>query len=558
MAAPPPTPSILETRRAQVFPKLTDAQLRRLAGLGTERTLEDGALVFDQGDERVPFHVVLEGLLEIVHPACDEAEDLIVVHEPGEFTGEVNMLNGRRALVRGRAKGRLRLLQIEPGRLRSLIQTDAELSELLMRAFILRRMALITSQFGDAVVIGSLDSPATLRVQEFLTRNNHPYRFLDIARDPDTQTILEHFHVTVNDIPVLICRGERVLRNPSNEDIADCLGFNVGLDLDTVWDVVVCGAGPGGLASAVYGASEGLQVLVLETNAAGGQAGSSSKIENYLGFPTGISGQALAGRAFVQAERFGAQVAIARSVKRLHCEESPIRIELTDGRSVRARVVVIATGVQYRKIEAANLAKYEGAGVYYAATHVEVQACQQDAVAVIGGGNSAGQAAMFLAQQDRKVDILIRGPDLAASMSRYLIRRIEEAPNVSLRRRTEVVSLEGGEHLERVTWRDETGSESTHPIRHVFSMTGARPNTDWLDGCVALDPRGFVLTGSDLTPALLEEAGWSRKRPPYLFETSQPGVFAVGDVRASSVKRVAAAVGEGSVCIQLVHKVLAE
>lgn len=548
----------LASRRAQMFPVLTDTDAARAAAFGVERTFPAGAIVWEQGDEHVPFFVVLEGELEVVHPRAG-GEDLITVHGPKEFTGEVSLLTDRRALVRARAKGPLRVSCVAPAKLRSLVQTDPGLSEIIMRAFILRRVGLLASGYGDAVVIGSRDSAATLRLQAFLVRNGHPCQYVDVDRDPDVQRLLDEFHVALKDIPILICRGTRVLRNPTDAEVADCLGFNAALAAEVVHDVVICGAGLGGLAAAVYGASEGLEVLVVEAGAPGGQAASSSKIENYLGFPTGISGQALAGRALAQAEKFGARLAVARGALRLHCEETPLRIELAGGESVRARSIVVATGVEYRKLDVPDLVRFEGAGVYYAATIVEAQRCSEEPVVVVGGANSAGQAATFLAQRSRHVFMLIRGPDLASSMSRYLIRRIEETPNITLRRRCRVTALEGGEHLEKVTWQDDdTGKQETHPIRHVFSMTGASPNTSWLRGCVAMDANGFILTGSDLTKDILNAAKWPLARPPHLFETSQRHVFAVGDVRANSVKRVASAVGEGSVCIQLVHKVLSE
>ena len=369
--------------------------------------------------------------------------------------------------------------------------------------------------------------------------------------------MLDGFGLGVDDVPVLICRGGRFLRKPTIEEAGECLGLN-RVDPDVVRDLVVIGAGPAGLAAAVYGASEGLDVLVLEASAPGGQAGSSSRIENYLGFPTGISGQQLAGLALVQAEKFGAAIAMARSALRLRCDERPYRIDLGGGVSVQARAIVIATGVRYRKPELADLARFEGVGVYYSATSIEASYCRGEDVIVIGGGNSAGQAAVFLAGQVRHVHMLVRGPQLADSMSRYLIRRIEETKAITLRTRTELEALEGRASLEQVTWRDGEGARTTAHVRHVFLMTGANPNTAWLDGCVALDDKGFVKAGPDLLAQELEKARWPLARPPLLFETSQPGVFAVGDVRANSVKRVAAAVGEGSVCVQLVHKVLAQ
>jgi len=548
----------LETRRPQMFPALSDAQMARLARVGVERSLEAGEILFDQGQANVPMYVILDGEVEIVHPR-GSVEDPVTVQKRGEFTGEMSMLADRKALVRGRARSRVRVLSVKPADLHRIVQTDAELSELFVRAFILRRMALLAGGYGDAVVVGSQFSAATLRLQAFLTRNGHPYRYVDVDRDPNFQGVLDTFHFTVVDVPVLICRGERVLKNPSNAEVADCLGLNQGIEAKTVHDVVICGGGPGGLAAAVYAASEGLDVLVLEESAPGGQAGTSSKIENYLGFPTGISGQALAARALTQAEKFGAKFAIARSANHLRCDKIPFEIDVEGREPVLAKAIVVATGVEYRKLDLPNLDRFEGVGVYYGATYIEAQRCQADDVVVIGGGNSAGQAATFLSRSSRRVYMLVRGSGLAASMSRYLIQRIEETPNIELHLRTQLVALEGGETLEHVTWVDEaTGERVTHPIRHVFSMAGAVPNTRWLDGCLALDPKGFVVTGPELSAQRLKEVGWPLTRSPYLFETSRPRVFAVGDVRAESVKRVASAVGEGSVCIQIVHKVLAE
>lgn len=547
----------LASRREQIYPVLNAAQVARFAAFGVEQAFTDGALVWDQGDAGVACYLVLAGALEIVHPECDSAR-VITTHEAGEFTGEVALLNDRRSLVRAVAVGDLRVLKVEPLRFKALIQTDSELSELILRAFILRRVNMLAGGIGDVVVIGSRDSPATLRLQGFLVRNSHPYRVIDVDVEPDIQATLDHFHVAREDVPILICRGERVLKNPSDSEVAECLGFNNTIDPDVVRDVVICGAGPGGLAAAVYGASEGLDTLVIESSSPGGQAASSSKIENYFGFPTGISGQALLARGLTQAEKFGAQLVVASGAVRLHCGEQPLRIELASGQSIRTRTVVIATGVEYRKLTVANLERFERAGVYYSATAVESQRCGQDEVIVVGGGNSAGQAATYLARTSKKVHILIRGQDLASSMSRYLIRRIEDIPNIELHNHTEIVALDGDKHLETVSWRDARGSVSSHPIRHVFSMTGASPNTGWLDGCVALDDKGFVLTGSELPSEQLTQFGWSKPRAPHLFETSRHGVFAVGDVRANSVKRVASAVGEGSVCIQLVHKALVE
>jgi len=543
-------------RREQMFPRFSEAQLARLARLGHRRSVERGEIVIEQGDASPHFLVVLSGAIEIVQPA-DGKELPITVHHPGEFTGEVNMISGRRSLVRGRVTEGGELLVITPEALRKIVQSDAELSELLMRAFILRRVALIDNALGDTILIGSTHSAGTLRVREFLTRNGQPFAYVSLEHDPSVQALLDRFAVKPSDIPVLICRYERVLKNPTNEEVADCLGFNAALDGKKLHDLVVVGAGPAGLAAAVYGASEGLDVLVLETNAPGGQAGSSSRIENYLGFPTGISGQALAARAFTQAQKFGAEIAIARSAVRLHCAGGVHTVELSGGGTIAGRSLIIASGVQYRRLPLANLAKFEGVGVYYAASKMEAQLCEGEDALIVGGGNSAGQAAVFLAPKVRRLDILVRGPGLAETMSRYLIQRIEDSPNIQVRPYHQIVALEGGERLESVRVADaRTGEEREFRVGHVFLMTGATPNTEWLKGCVALDDKGFVKTGPDLTR---EDLGrWPRARSPHLLETSVPGVFAVGDVRAGSVKRVASAVGEGSICVQLVHRALAE
>ncbi len=419
-------------------------------------------------------------------------------------------------------------------------------------------LSWVAAGIGDAVLVGSTHSADTLRIKEFLMRNGHPYSYIDLERDPVVQSLLDTFHIAASEIPVVICRGRLVLRNPSNEQVADGLGFNLAIDQRHLRDLIIVGAGPSGLAAAVYGASEGLDVLVLEGNSPGGQAGSSSRIENYLGFPTGISGQELAERAYTQAEKFGAQILIAKGT-RLTSDRKPYVIEVENGARVPTRTAVIATGAGYRKLTLENLSRFEGAGVYYGATFVESQLCGGEEVIVVGGGNSAGQAAVFLAETAKRVHMLVRSAGLADSMSRYLIRRIEETPTIVLRPHTEIVTLEGGDHLESVRWRNkEAGQTEEHRIRHVFVMTGAVPNTHWLEGCVALDAKGFVKTGADLSPEDRSAARWPLARMPYLLETSLPGVFAVGDVRSGSIKRVASAVGEGSAAISFVHRVLQE
>jgi thioredoxin reductase (NADPH) len=542
----------------QTFPILTAPQIARIATHGHVRPIQRGEVLVEQGDRVVPFFVVTAGELEIVRPSGTTATFITVVG-PGQFTGEVNMISGRRALVRLRATQPGEVIELDREHVQALIQTDAELSETLMRAFILRRVELIAHGLGDAVLVGSSHSAGTLRIKEFLMRNGHPYSYIDLERDSDVEDLLDRFHVAAADVPVVICRGELVLRNPTNQQIAECLGFNDAIDQTHLRDLVILGAGPSGLAAAVYGASEGLDVLVLETNSPGGQAGSSSKIENYLGFPTGISGQELAARAYTQAQKFGAQVVIAEGAKRLICGRKPYAIEMDNGVLVPARAVVIATGVEYRKLPLENLSRFEGAGVYYGATFVEAQLCGREEVIVVGGGNSAGQAAVFLAQTASRVHLLVRSGGLAETMSRYLIRRIDETPTIVLRPHTEIVSLEGRDHLECVRWRNnQTGQIETHTISHVFLMTGAVPNTGWLDGCLALDAKGFIQTGPALSPEDLIAAHWPLTRPPHLLETSLPAVFAVGDVRGGNVKRVASAVGEGSIAISFVHQVLRE
>jgi thioredoxin reductase (NADPH) len=548
---------LTSSRIEKIFPKLIPAQIDRIAAHGRIRSVQPGEVLIEQGDTSVPFFVVITGEVEIVRP-FDAYETLVTVHGSGEFTGEVNMLSGRRSFFRARATKPGKVIELDHQQMLTLVQTDAELSDILMRAFILRRVELIAAGVGDIILIGSTHSASTLRIKEFLMRNGHPYSYIDLERDPDVQNLLDNFKISASEIPVLICRGQLALRNPSNQQIADCLGFNESVDQTHVRDLVVIGAGPSGLAAAVYGASEGLDVLMLETSSPGGQAGSSSKIENYLGFPTGITGQELAARAYLQAQKFGAHMLIAKAT-RLICDRKPYVIEFENGARISTRTVVIATGAQYRKLPLENLSRFEGAGVYYGATFVEAQLCGGEEVIVVGGGNSAGQAAVFLAQTAKRVYMLVRSAGLAASMSRYLIRRIENSPTITLRPQTEIVALEGDNRLNSAYWRNgKTGQTEKHEISHIFVMTGADPNTRWLNGCMVLDSKGFIKTGPDLLPEDLGAAGWPLTRPPYLLETSLPGVFAVGDVRGGSIKRVASAVGEGSIAISFIHKVLQE
>jgi len=548
---------LTSSRAEQIFPTLTPAQIRRIAALGRLRATMRGEVLVEQGDSTVPFFVVISGQLEIVRP-LGAVETLIALHGPGQFTGEVNMFSGRRALFRARVSKPGEVIELDRQHFIALMQTDAELGEILTRAFILRRVELLAAGVGDAVLLGSNLSAGTLRIKEFLMRNGHPYSYIDLEKDPDVQRMLDNFLIAAGEIPVLICHGQQVLRNPTNQQVADCLGFNDSVEQTHLRDLIIVGAGPAGLAAAVYGASEGLDVLVLETSTPGGQAGSSSKIENYFGFPTGISGMELTGRAYNQAQKFGAQILIAQG-RQLARDRRPYMIEVENRAQIPARAVVIATGAEYRKLPLKDLSRFEGAGVYYSATFLEAQLCGGEEVIVVGGGNSAGQAAVFLSERTKRVHMLIRSAGLAESMSRYLIRRIEETPAIVMRTHTEIVALEGGDHLESVRWRNsQTGQTEEHRIYHVFVMTGAVPNTRWLDGCVTLDAKGFIKTGPDLSPEDLSAARWPLARTPYLLETSLPGVFAVGDVRSGSIKRVASAVGEGSIAISFVHRVLQE
>jgi thioredoxin reductase (NADPH) len=548
----------LPSRASETFPTLSPAQIERLEAHGHVRTVAPNEVLIEAGELAARFFVVKSGRLEVVRQT-QAGEELVTVHHPGQFSGEATMLSGRRGFVTLRALEAGEVIEVGRGDLLALVQADTDLSDILMRAFLFRRVEMIAHGIGDVVLVGSSHSPDTLRIKEFLTRNGHPYAYVDLDLDTGVQDLLDRFHVQVADVPVLICRGSSVLRNPTNRQIAECLGFNEAIDQIHLRDVVIVGAGPSGLAAAVYAASEGLDVLVIETNAPGGQAGSSSKIENYLGFPAGISGQELAARAYTQAQKFGAQVIIAKGATGLTCDRRPFAIAIDDGSRISSRAVIIATGADYRRPAVSDLARFESNGVYYGATAIEAQLCKAEDVIVVGGGNAAGQAAVFLTKYARIVHLVVRSSGLADTMSRYLIRRIEETASIVLHPHAEIVELDGREHLENVHWRDSrTGIVERMPIRHVFIMMGAVPNSRWLDGCVTLDAGGFIKTGPDLLPDDLAAARWPLARAPYLLETSLPAVFAVGDVRGGNVKRVASAVGEGSIAVSFVHQVLRE
>lgn len=548
-----------EQRRDQLYPELTAAQIDRIRPYGRVERREAGSILFSPGDTETDFVVILSGTLDILVADHDGEERLVVRHGAGMFTGEINMFSDRRNIVIGRIVEAGDMLIVKRPEFRRLIAQDAELSELFMRAFILRRTVLIEEGFGDLVLIGSSNSAATLRLRRFLSRNGNPFRFLDVEVDKAAESALCAFKVPPDAIPIVILRGTEVLHNPSDRELADKLGLSDIALGDDIYDVVVVGAGPSGLAASVYAASEGLRVLTLEAEAWGGQAATSSKIENYLGFPTGISGQALAARGFTQAQKFGARIAVPRTVKSLDCGARPYTLTLDDGTRVRTATVVVASGATYRRLGVPNDRDFEGNGLYFGATQLEAAVCKDTEIAVVGGGNSAGQAAVFLSQHASKVHMLIRRADLSGTMSRYLVERIEAEPAIELHPFTEVVGLSGNGHLDGMVWRNrETGETEERAIRHLFVMIGAEPNAGWLGRGVAIDEKGFILTGSDLRAETLTEAGWTATRPPFLVETTRPGIFAVGDVRSGSVKRVASAVGEGSIAVQFIHRVLAE
>lgn len=537
-------------------PVLSDAQIRRIRRVSKMRQVKGGEILYQPGDETPPVYIVLSGGVKVSAINAGE-ERTFTTYLEKQFSGDLLMVAGRRSIYQCEAVSDGTLLELQAQALRLLISKDSELSDIFMNAFLARRALLRESGKGNVVVLGSKYSSETLNIREFLSRDGHPYSYFDIETDAATHELLSHFDAGIEDLPVVVC-NDQVLRRPSVRMIAETLGFNGEIEDSLVKDLVVVGAGPAGLAAAVYAASEGLQVLVVEKLAPGGQAGSSSKIENYLGFPTGISGRELMTRAIAQAEKFGAHIIVAQTVKGLYCDERPYRVTLDSGQQILTRTIVLAIGAQYNRPPLPALDAFVGRGIYYNATTMEAELCSDEHVMVIGGGNSAGQAAVFLAQNTSGVTMLVRSKTLADTMSRYLVQRIEENPNIHVRYCTELAALHGDAHLETVTWVDKySGQEMTRPVRHVFIMAGASPETAWVSQCLALDSKGFIVTGRDLEKAN-PPIRWSLKRAPYMMETSLPGVFAVGDVRSGNVKRVASAVGEGSMVVHLVHNVLAE
>src|SRR5580658_2315870 len=544
--------SIFDTRRQQVFPVLTAAELLRMRRFGHVQSFEAGSSVARVGEAGLGLTVVLAGHIAVGRQDQSGVLEPIVTHGPGAFMGELAQLAGRPSLVEGRAVEAVEALIIPPERLRALLIAEADLGERVMRALILRRVGLLETGAGGPIIIGRSEDGDVLRLEEFLRRNGHPHQTLSPNVDPAAQALIERFHIDSAQLPIVLCPGGQLLRNPSEQDLARCLGLVGSIDSEHVYDVAVVGAGPAGLSAAVYASSEGLSVLVLDSHAFGGQAGASARIENYLGFPTGISGIALMARAYNQAQKFGVEMAIPETVTAL--------LEVTDGHPsgvtllvskdvrVRARSLVIASGARYRRLEVANLETFEGSGVHYWASPLEAKLCADQEVALVGAGNSAGQAVVYLASQVAKVWLLARGADLTANMSSYLVDRIAGLANVEVLTRTQITGLEGADGmLEAVRWRQgPSGEEVRRPIRHMFLFIGADPNTDWLAGSgVALDGKGFVLTAA--------EAGGNRR----MLETSCPGVFAIGDVRSGSVKRVAASVGEGAQVVAALHGFLA-
>jgi thioredoxin reductase (NADPH) len=549
-------PDTVFPRREQTFPALTSAEIARMRGFGEIRTYRNGEILFETGKPGPGMFVILSG-----HIAITQRDGLghvtpVIDQGPGQFIAEIGQLSGRVALVDGHAEGEVETLLIPPERLRALLVAEADLGERIMRALILRRVSLIQGGVGGPVLIGPQDSGGVIGLRRFLTRNGYPHHLLDPVADHDAAELIARYSPSPTDWPLVVVADGTVLRNPSISELARAMGMVRALARDKIYDVAVVGSGPAGLSTAVYAASEGLSVAVCDARAFGGQAGASARIENYLGFPTGISGLALTARAYNQAQKFGADMMIPVEVKSLDCSrgDGAFGLTLDDGEVLRARAIVVASGARYRRPDIENLADFEGRGVWYWASPIEARLCAEQEIVLVGGGNSAGQAAVFLAGHARKIYMIIRGGGLGVSMSRYLIERIEATPNIELLFNTEVVALEGGEDgsLARVRWRSRLGGEpSSTNIRNVFLFVGADPATGWLDGCgVTVDRGGFVVTGAQ------SEQNQGKPVPP--LETSVPGVFAVGDVRSGSVKRVGGAIGEGAYVVAALHGFLGD
>jgi thioredoxin reductase (NADPH) len=535
-------------------PTLNREHIDRIRSVALLRSVRTGEVLYEPSCPDVPLFVVLDGTVSISRTGEDEK--ILAVREPGQFTGEMSVISGSRSLLKAWVTKDGAVLELSREKVLSLMAKDTELGDILMGAFVARRLLMIQLGEGNVVLFGTRSSARTLALREFLTRNAHPFTYVDIDNDSCAGELMEKLAVRSGEIPVLYCNRRYVLRNPSIAELAACLDLNINI-AKGVRDVLVIGAGPAGLAAAVYAASEGLKTLVIEKSAPGGQAASSSKIENYLGFPTGLSGQELANRSIAQAQKFGAQLMVAQSVVHIDSSRQPFKVVLESGLKFNARSVVIATGAQYARLPVEEADAFTGRGIYYNATYMEAQLCDSEEVAVVGGGNSSGQAAVFLAQTSSKVHLLVRSGKLSESMSQYLISRIEAHPRIEIHYLTQIVAVTGTVHLESIAWKDgSSGLEVTMPIRHLFVMAGAAPRTEWLEDSIVLDKKGFVVTGPDLVG--YKNAQWPLSRAPLLLETSVPGIFAVGDTRAGSVKRVASAVGEGAMAVHLVHRFLAE
>jgi thioredoxin reductase (NADPH) len=545
------THTIVDTRRHQMFPTLEPSEIERVRRFGVARTYGAGDALIKVGEAGHGLVIILSGEVDVTRHHESGSRELIVTHQPGSFMGELAQLAGRPALVDVYARGPVEALRIPPDRLRALLVAEADLGERIMRALILRRIGLLETGVGGPVIIGRADNGDVLRLEGFLVRNAHPHVQLDPDTDLEAKALIERFHIDSGQLPVVLCPTGALLRNPGEVELARCIGLVGPIDPNRLYDVAIVGAGPAGLAAAVYAASEGLSALVFDSRAFGGQAGASSRIENYLGFPTGITGMALMARAYNQAQKFGVEMAIPDEVASLQFRsdpnQGPLRLTLSNNEHVSARSVVIASGARYRRLRVENLDAFEGSSVHYWASPLEGKLCAGQEVALVGAGNSAGQAVVYLASQVAKVWVLVRGASLTASMSRYLVDRIAGLANVEVVTGAEVSRLEGENgKLEAVQWRrGASGEEVRRPIGHLFLFIGAEPNTDWLSGSgVTLDPKGFVVTGGD--------ASGDRGS----LETSRPGVFAIGDVRSGSVKRVAASVGEGAQVVAALHAFL--
>jgi thioredoxin reductase (NADPH) len=539
------------------FPTLSRAQVAALADRGRRRAVRAGEVLFAEGDRGFCFYVVLAGAVEILESSHGRPQR-VAVHQPMEFTGDVDMLTGRAALVSARAAADGELLELSAAALREAVDGEPELGELIVKAFLMRRSLLLSDGFAGIKIIGSRFSVDAHRLRDFATRNAVPFTWIDVESDPQADELLRHFGIPVADTPVVIGREGKFLRRPSIEALAQCAGLHLDFDPAEVHDLVVVGGGPAGLAAAVYGASEGLDIVVLERLATGGQAGTSARIENYLGFPAGISGAELTSNALLQAQRFGARITVPGTVSRLGTDDGVRVVTLEDGNRLRTRCVLVATGVSYRRLDLPRFRDFEGAGIYYAATEMEAKLCRGDDVVVVGAGNSAGQAIVHLSRHARTVHVIVRGDDLGRSMSRYLVDRVEHIDNVVIHRQAAVAAVEGDGHLAAVRVRDAAGVETTLATPALFMFIGADPNTRWLSGCLELDAKGFVLTGPQLSRRPADDPRWTAiDRPPFLLETSLPGVFAAGDVRSGSVKRCASAVGEGAIAVSFVHQHIA-